>query len=251
MSSDIYQSPSASLTEQGSTEGYGSLDRAVVGDYELSMGSVLSEAWAKTSGAKWTIHLALVIYMAVYLLVGFGIPMIIGFIFGASEGSFGYDILVMAVSIAAAAISLPMGMGLFMIGLRRSLDAPISANSVMEFFHKTIPLFITMLIMYIMILLGLLLLVIPGIYLMIAYYFAAPLVVEKGLSPWQALEISRKAVTRRWFSIFFIFFVLTLIVGLSAIPLFIGTIWTIPMAVIVYGIMYRNMFGYEPSTVNS
>ena len=103
--------------------------------------------------------------------------------------------------------------------------------------------------MYIMVLIGFLLLVIPGIYLMIAYYMAMPLVVEKGMSPWQALETSRKAVTHRWFSVFGFFIVIAIILVVSSIPLGLGLIWTLPMVMIAYGILYRNMFGVEAETV--
>ena len=106
-----------------------------------------------------------------------------------------------------------------------------------------------MLLMYLMILIGFVLLIIPGIYLMIAYFMAMPLVVEKGLSPWQALEVSRKTITHRWFSVFFFSIVMTLILIISMIPLGIGVIWTAPMMMIAYGIMYRNMFGVEAATL--
>ena len=74
-----------------------------------------------------------------------------------------------------------------------------------------------------------LLLLIPGIYLSIAYRLAIPLVVERGLSPWQALEASRKAISQHWFKVFGLFFVLMLIMLLSMIPLGIGLIWTLPL----------------------
>ena len=103
--------------------------------------------------------------------------------------------------------------------------------------------------MYIMITIGFILLILPGIYLMVAYYMALPLVAEKGMSPWRALETSRKAVTHRWFSIFGFFIVLSFIAFVSAIPLGIGMIWTLPMMLIAYGILYRNMFGVEAATI--
>jgi uncharacterized membrane protein len=100
-----------------------------------------------------------------------------------------------------------------------------------------------------MVLIGFVLLIIPGIYLAIAYYMAMPLVVEKGLSPWAAMEISRKTVSKRWFTMFFFGIVMMLILIVSAIPLGIGLIWTLPMAMIAYGVIYRNMFGIRNQTL--
>lgn len=49
---------------------------------------------------------------------------------------------------------------------------------------------------------ALLLCVLPGIYLFVAWIFALPLVADKRLEFWSAMELSRKVVTRVWFSIF-------------------------------------------------
>jgi hypothetical protein len=45
-------------------------------------------------------------------------------------------------------------------------------------------------------------LIIPGIYLLVAWIFSLPLVADKQLEFWSAMELSRKIVTRVWFEIF-------------------------------------------------
>ena len=72
------------------------------------------------------------------------------------------------------------------------------------------------------------------------------LVVERGLSPWQALEASRKAISQHWFKVFGLFFVLMLIMLLSMIPLGIGLIWTLPLLIVTMGVLYRTIFGVLP-----
>ena len=62
---------------------------------------------------------------------------------------------------------------------------------------------------------------------------AIPLIVERGLSPWQAMEASRKAITQHWFKVFGLF-------------LLLGLIWTIPLFVMVMGVLYRTIFGVLP-----
>ncbi|MCB1616954.1 MAG: DUF975 family protein, partial [Pseudomonadales bacterium] len=138
---------------------------------------------------------------------------------------------------------------LFMMGLRRSVEAPVHAGLVIGFYHKTLPLFLTTLLMYLMIVIGFICLILPGIYLSIAYSMAMPLVAEKNLGPWEALETSRKAISKRWFTVFGLWLVLGIAVFISMIPLGIGLIWTMPMMMIAYGIVYRNMFGCEAETL--
>jgi uncharacterized membrane protein len=105
--------------------------------------------------------------------------------------------------------------------------------------------------MYLLIAIGFVLLIIPGIYLMVSYYLALPLLIEKDLGVWQALETSRKAVSKRWFAIFGLFLLLGLINFATVFTLFIGMIWTVPMSVIAFGILYRNVFGIEAATLIS
>lgn len=102
--------------------------------------------------------------------------------------------------------------------------------------------------MMLLIYLGMILLLIPGIYLAVAYLLAIALVVERGLSPWQALEASRKAITQHWFKVFGLLIVLGLIIIVSAIPLGIGLVWSIPLMVVAMGVLYRTIFGVLPAT---
>jgi hypothetical protein len=44
-------------------------------------------------------------------------------------------------------------------------------------------------------------LIIPGVYLAVAWIFSVPLVADKRLEFWSAMELSRKVVTRVWFPI--------------------------------------------------
>lgn len=239
--------------ENEGAETYGSIEKAINGDYTFSIRATLSEAWDKTSGAKWPIHLAFLYYFLVMLAI-----VIVGVIasvalttapaIGDPSDSFAMNLL---VQIGINLIALPMMAGIIMMGIQRSVNAPINANSVFMYFSKMFNLFLTLIIMYIMITIGFILLILPGIYLAVAYYMALPLVVEKGMSPWQALETSRKAVSRRWFRIFGFFIVVSIIMAISIIPLGIGLIWSLPLFIIAYGIIYRNMFGVEASTIGS
>jgi uncharacterized membrane protein len=103
--------------------------------------------------------------------------------------------------------------------------------------------------MTIMIMLGMFLLILPGIYLMIAYMFAMPLVVEKNMPAWRALEVSRKALTRKWFPMLGLFLLLTIINMLAMFTLFIAWIWTIPWSVLTMSMVYTKLFGAEPHTL--
>ncbi len=87
------------------------------------------------------------------------------------------------------------------------------------------------------------LLVLPAIYVTVAYAFTIPLIVDKNMDVWEAMEHSRKTVTAKWFKVAGLMGLLTIIMVLSAIPLGIGLIWTLPlMFVTLYGLAYPIMF---------
>ncbi len=250
---NVYQAPSSDLTESTVPyNGNGSIENGIAGNYEFSIRAIISEAWDKTSGSKGTFWLAALLYCLVVFPVSFGLE------FGLRAVGIGYTpgdpiskmVVFMIISQTIQLIvSMPLAMGLFMIAVKRATGAPAEATDVFAYFPKTMPLFVTALLMYLFIAIGLCLLVLPGIYLMVAYCLAMPLIVEKNLSPWDALEASRKAVTHRWFRFVGLYIVMLVIMIVAAIPLGIGLIWVMPMFMLAAGIVYRNIFGYEGAVV--
>jgi hypothetical protein len=70
---------------------------------------------------------------------------------------------------------------------------------------------------------------IPMIYLSVSWILAYALVIDQGLGPWTALEVSRRVISRRWFSMFFLLICASILGMLGIIGLFIGVIFTIPL----------------------
>lgn len=243
---DVYSTPEAELEKPLDTSGYGSLEKGIQGQYHFSVGETISEAWSLTKGAKGPIWLGLFFYAIVFGVVAV-ILNLIGLDPAAMQNGSPGTIAGIAFlrTIILWLVALPMGIGLFMLGLRRAVNAPLNGTQVFAYFGDTIKFLITAILVYILTLIGLILLVIPGIYLMFAYYLSLPLAADKKLSPWAAMETSRKAISKRWFSIAGFFILLGLINLVAAIPLGIGLIWTLPMSAIAVGILYRNMFGME------
>ncbi len=248
--SDIYQPPQSDLEKAPSGEQVGgSVENGLAGNYEFAIGETLKEAWQLTSGFKGTFWLAVLIFFAIYIgisIVAAIIGALLGTLIPGPEFALFFEVI---ANFVLSLIVMPIQMGLFIIGIRRAMGESSEASSIMGYYSKIIPLFLTYLLMMVMVLLGLLLLVLPGIYLMVAYYFALPLVAEKDMSPWQALETSRKTITHRWFTFFFFGIIISLIALVAMLPLMIGLVWAMPMILIAYAIIYRNMFGIEKETL--
>lgn len=229
-------------TQTGDDGEYGSLEQGIAGDYTFSIGGILSEAWQKVSGNKGTALLAMLIYVGILLAFGIAASAVKG-VLAAAAGDTGALLGEFISQLAQIVVTAPLGAGFFMLGVRMSVGAPASAGSILSYYDRIVPLALTTILCSLMVIIGMLLLILPGIYLAVAYFLAIPLVVDKGLRPWQAMEASRKAVTHRWFSIFGLSLILGLLYLLGALPLFIGLIWVMPMGMIAMGIVYRNIFG--------
>lgn len=237
--SDIYKAPEAKLTEEGEKGGYGSLEKGVAGDYTISIGEIIREAWRRTSGNKGKILLALLIYFIALAIINIAIIFILFSVSIAVNGRI-LALLYQALLIVANA---PLMAGMWMIGIKLARDEQVSVLELFAHFDKLVPLAITSLLVAVLTYVGMLLLVIPGIYLAVAYFLAVPLVVDKKLGPWQALETSRKAITKHWFEVFGLLIVCLLLYIAGALPLLIGLIWVLPLLFIAFGIVYRNIFG--------
>jgi uncharacterized membrane protein len=135
--------------------------------------------------------------------------------------------------------------GITFLGINIARETEINVPSIFNYFTYAIPLTITFVLIYIALMLGFVLLVIPGIYLAISYAFVYPLVVDKNLGAWEAMELSRKTVTKQWFKFFGLAVVSAVLIILSAIPLGVGLIWSLPTVYIAYGLLYHHIFDDE------
>jgi uncharacterized membrane protein len=229
-----YEAPKADVNAQASDPGpSGSLEDALAGRYDFDIGQVMREAWELTRGMKasfWGAAIIVYAIMAVFALV-------VASVAGKSLP------LRLLTNVAFGTVSPVLFIGIIMMGVRRAAGLPINFATAFSCFDRAVPVFLAGLLTTLLTYVGLILLVIPGIYLVIAYCMTMPLIADRRLPPWQAIETSRKAVTKRWFQYFGLLLVVGLLVGLSALPLGIGLIWTAPWCINVIGVVYRRTFG--------
>lgn len=241
-----YAAPASDLQEVLADAQVPSIEQALSRGYDFNIGELLSEAWQRVKGTKGIIIGGFLVFYVVLLVVSFVLGGILG-VFGAlSDSPAAVIVGELVIGVLASALAYPFMAGINMVGIRRAADQPISFNEIFSHFGRTLPLVITAVVMMLLVYLGMFLLIIPGLYLAVAYLLAIPLVVERGLAPWQALEASRKAITQHWFKVFGLFLLLGLITLVSAIPLGIGLVWSIPLFVIAMGVLYRTIFGVLP-----
>ncbi len=232
---DIYKAPTANFTEEGTPPAItATLEKGIAGEYDFSISEVLGEAWCKTNGNKGKIWLAFVLYLAVV------IPFSLVLKFYLGDDKFAEHLQWAVFRIVDVSLSA----GIAMLGVKLAVGAPVESNEVYQHIEKALLFVVAAILMFLMISLGMVCLVLPGVYLAVSYFLVTLLIAEKNMRPWQAMEASRKALTHHWFKLFFLAVAYGLIVIASALPAGIGLIWTLPMGVIIRGIIYRIVFGY-------
>src|SRR5229473_5406881 len=93
--------------------------------------------------------------------------------------------------------------------------------------------------------LGFVLCILPGIYLGVGYVFALPLVIDKKMEFWPAMEVSRRVVHRHWWSTFGLVIVLALIALAGFLACIVGALVTVPLASASLMYAYEDLFGPE------
>jgi uncharacterized membrane protein len=201
---------------------------------DWSIGEVLKTASEKQVGFKFNYVIALIIYGA--------ISTAITFVQEASVGTSGGG-MASLVEIVITLVLFPLGVGLGLLGIRRAAGKDTPVSTLWEPYSHALPLIVMFVLMAVLVVAGFFLLVLPGIYLSIAYSFAPYLIVEKNMGVWEALETSRKAITQYWWRYFGLMIVALVLIIIGAIPLLIGLIWVLPIVAIATGEVFAKTFG--------
>ncbi len=209
-------------------------------EYDFDIIEMIKEGFHRIEGVKQPFIIAFLIYMAVAIVM----HVILSIFFPSPPPPADPNVLnQQIVAILSYPVLMPLIVGIMMLAIKHSRGEHIEFKSMFDYYHIIGHLALAGILIYIMTLIGFIFLVLPGIYLSVAYVFALPLIADKGLDVWEAMELSRKTVTKHWFKVFGLMFLLGLIFGLGALALGIGLIWAIPLLfVTLYGLLYPLMF---------
>lgn len=146
-------------------------------------------------------------------------------------------------SVISLVVTGPLTAGWYIVAFKQLRSRPPEFGDFFKGFNNFLPFFLVYLITGILISLGLVLLILPGIYLAVAYIFAMPFAVAQRMDFWSAMEASRKLITKNWFSFFGFVLVLFLINVVGALLLGVGLLVTIPLSVCATAAAYADIVG--------
>jgi uncharacterized membrane protein len=130
--------------------------------------------------------------------------------------------------------------GMYAFYLKKIRGQPAEFGDIFDGFKIAfVPLLLATLVTQLLTTAGLLLLILPGIYLAVAYNFAFMLIIDQRLEFWAAMEVSRRVITAQWWRMFGLLILGSIIALLGVVGLVIGMLVTIP---IYYGAL---VYAYE------
>jgi len=151
-------------------------------------------------------------------------------------------------SLLFSSVAAPFYAGYSIVAFRLMLRQPFQFSDFFRGFNYFLPLFLASLASTLLVSIGLVLLLIPGIYLAICYMFTTFLVIDYRMEFWQAMEISRKIISRNWFAFFLFALVLCFVNLLGALAFGIGLLVTLPVTSCAVAVAYKEIVGLNAST---
>lgn len=235
----------------------GTVEKAVKGEYRIEVKAVLSEAWQLTKTSRISINLGLIFSLALGMLLTFTASQY----FGGIEALFKNQQAFTLLNIVVTLVIYPFLVGVEMMGVFHAVGIKTHPKLVFGFLKRGSWVAICALFTSTLTSIGLSLLIIPGVYLIVALSLVLPLVAEKRMSPVKAIMISLQATRHQWLNLFAVYVVLFLVLILSFVPIqlfastgipIIGGVITVfilsflaPMFYNVKGVLYREIFGMQ------
>jgi len=240
-----YEPPKAELDAAPTSGQLASLQDAIAGRYDFQVGEVMSEAWRLVKGMKASFWGAAIVTGIIYVVFSTIAGIVVGQLLDIPPDGWERQVYSAIFNGIVGGLMAPLTLGLEMMCVRRALDQPISFGTVFAYFSKIRTILAGAFLALLLTSLGYAVLIIPGIYLSVAYQMTNQLIGDQQISAWEALETSRQAIHHKWWSVFGLNLLVALLTMLSALGLLIPLIWTLPWAMMTTGVLYKRIF-YAP-----
>ncbi|AOS83987.1 hypothetical protein BIU88_07420 [Chlorobaculum limnaeum] len=197
-------------------------DKLIEGNYEVNASDYLQKGWEMFKGN-------------IGEFIGFTLVVFAASLVISKLGAFG--------SLLFSALAAPLYAGFSIAAFRILSGKSLQFSDFFKGFNYFLPLFLAGLASGIIVSVGLALLLLPGIYLAVGYMLTTLLVIDHRMEFWQAMETSRKIVTKNWFAFFIFALLLFLVNVLGIIALGVGLLVTIPITSCAAAIAYKEIVG--------
>jgi hypothetical protein len=216
-------------------------------DFELDIGGCIARSWDLLKQNFWP-----VVGISLLIMVISGVlNQIIGLASGPAVRSMvlqrhatpGGVFIVLGTSVLGSPIYTLLMAGLFKYYLKLiRAEGPTLGDAFSGFSPVAGQLILLGLTTGLLNMLGFLLCVLPGIYTSVSWIFALPLVIDRSLPFWDAMELSRQVVAKHWFIVFAFLLVVGLLAACGVVACCVGLFVTLPLASLALMYAYEDIF---------
>jgi len=218
------------------------VNNAIAGRYSLPKLLLLRKAWHAQATIGGGVRTALVFLLIPILPLLFLLSHALSYALLRLQLSLSPLETNLILSVASLPLMAPWITGLMLIGIDAARGTPSGFARVLECYERVVPLTLVAVTASIASAIGMLLFVLPGLYLLVGCTLALPLVVDAQLQPARAIMVSLQAIHHRWFDFAVIIALLLLTMFFSMV--FVGLpLWLIlPWQAAVIGTLYCAIF---------
>lgn len=191
--------------------------------YRVDIGACFSRAWELYKNNFWPLIGANTIALLIY---------------------FGLHSIATIGNVAALVLFGPIFGGLAWFYIKLIREGRADLNEMFSGFGSAfVALMLAGMVTTLLVGFGLVLCIIPGIYLMVAWMFTLPLVIERRMDFWPAMEVSRRVVHDNWFPLFGLFVLQVLLLFIGSLAFGIGLFFVAPIVAGMSVYAYEDIFG--------
>jgi serine/threonine protein kinase len=201
-------------------------------DYTLNIRHCLRRGWALVRNDFWPL-----VGMSAFVMVVLSAASSSGVVLsdGQSSGT---------TSILGILLSGPLMGGLYLYFLKKIRREAAGVETAFTGFRHPFPhLVIAGFLATLLTTLGFLCLILPGIYLFVAWIFTFPLIVDRRLEFWPAMRLSRKIISKHWWKFLGFLLVLALINLAGIAACCVGLFITFPITFAALTYAYEDIIG--------
>jgi uncharacterized membrane protein len=219
-------------------------------DYDLDIGDCIRRGWEMVKNNFWPIvgvnALVLIVMVVINQIFGaFTGPAINNMVVRHQFSSVAiFEVILTTVISAPIYAVLTAGLYKYYLKMIRGENAGI-ADAFSGFGPMTGQLILAGLVVNILSMIGYIFCLLPGIYLVIAWSFSIPLIIDRRMNFWDAMELSRKLVSKHWFLVFGFLLVSGLVAAAGVLACCIGIFVTMPISFAAIMYAYETIFSKD------
>ena len=180
-------------------------------------------------------------FFIVYLIILFAIEFFFSFFTDLFNDAQIYSLSVL-FNIGSFIVSIVSSIFAVKIGLRLYNNEKIGSYDFLAFNLSTFFKFLLAYILYtIMILIGVILLIVPGVYLAIKYQFFQFLIVDKNMDVIESFKESGRITNGSKWNLFVLALIFLVIVAIGALALLVGLFVAIPIIMVAWAYVYKKL----------